>query len=68
MLDIEVARTIMNSLKKNYITERLPKHNRLLTDIMYYRNDRHNPKCNILGDYSYMVLMREQNPNWQLYG
>lgn len=58
----------MDSLKKNYNTERLPKSNGLLTEAMYNRNIGHQPECNIWGDYFYMeALMREENPNWQIY-
>lgn len=64
----KAANAMLESLKNNYTTERLPYSNGLLTDGMYNRNGGHKPECTIWGDYFYMeALMREQNPDWQMY-
>lgn len=64
----KVADEMMESLKKNYTTDRLPSSNGLLTEAMYNRNGGDEPECNIWGDYFYMeALMREENPDWKMY-
>lgn len=65
----KAAREMLDSLNNKYTTEHLAtESNGLLTDGMYNRNDGDEPECNIWGDYFYMeALMRDENPDWNLY-
>ncbi|MBE7052198.1 MAG: glucoronyl hydrolase [Ruminococcaceae bacterium] len=59
---------MLNALIDNFLTEKIPNANGILSDGMYNRNDGSNPESTLWGDYFFFeALARIKKPDIELY-
>ena len=65
---LQATSDMLNALIDNYLTEKIPGANGILSDGMYSRPDGSNPESNLWGDYFFFeALMRIKKPDIKLY-